>query len=140
MSCGDKLKQRCPKVYANCTSYESGVNEASSLKDDSCLTIEETTQDIYNQLDAQNEGLDLSALGEGCLDYTKTDGKYLVKDVLKKFEEKLCEAEEASSTSSLAETSISSWGLDLECLQDSCGTQNINTLKDLLQAIITKIC
>lgn len=140
MSCGDKIKQRCPKVYANCTSYTGTVNVDSSLVDTGCRVIEETTQDIYNQLDAISQANDLSELGSSCLTYPKVDNKYQIKDVLKKFEDKLCELDTPSSSQPITINSdITSWGLDLECLEDACGEQ-ITTFKGLLQAIITKIC
>lgn len=141
MSCGDKIKQRCSKVYANCVSYEGTVNTNSSLLTEGCLVIEETTQDIYNQLDAISEANDLSDLGSSCLTYPQVDNKYQIKDVLKKFEDKLCELDITSSSSEAINinSDITSWGLNLECLEDACGEQ-ITTFKGLLQAIITKIC
>ena len=141
MSCGDKIKQRCPKDYANCTSYESNVNPDSSLLTTSCRTIEETTQDIYDQLGKLATTSDLSELGKKCLTYPKVDNKYVLKDVLLKLEEKFCELDTAGSTSEplTIDSNITSWGLDLDCLQAPCGAQ-ITTFKQLLQAIINKIC
>lgn len=141
MSCTDKKKQRCPKVYANCVSYESEVNTDSALKNENCLTIEETTQDIYNQLGKIATVTDLSNLGNNCLTYPKVDNKYQLKDVLKKFEEKLCDLDTTDPSKECINinSDITSWGLNLECLEDACGEQ-ITTFKGLLQAIITKIC
>lgn len=83
-----KIKNTCgTRIVAECVDYESTVNTNSSLAESDCLTIEETTEDIYTQL----EEINLSALGESCLTYVETeDGKLIVKNVLLKMEEEIC--------------------------------------------------
>lgn len=52
MACNDKISNLCGnKTYAACVDYEGTVNSQSELINDECLSIEETTQDIYNQLE-----------------------------------------------------------------------------------------
>jgi len=137
----NKVKSTCTgnRNFASCIMYESGVNADSSLDADECpLTLEETTQDIYDQL----EGLDLSALGEKCLEYVEDeDGKYIVKNVLIKFEEKICELEEKIT----ALENIKTCDIDLSCcdfdfgsLVDACGNQPTK-LCEVIQLILTTI-
>ena len=48
--CNNKIKHTCfEPTKAECVDYEGTVNSQSELVDNSCLSIEETTQDIYNQ-------------------------------------------------------------------------------------------
>ena len=138
--CNQKIKATCGVTnFATCIYYESTINTDSELDDNTCLTIEETTQDIYNQL----ENLDLSALGDLCLSYTTVGGKNIVKNVLLKFEEKICELSEKVNlleTTDICNKSITSCNLDLSCLDLLPCDTPINTLGDLLQAMINKIC
>lgn len=136
MGCQEKIKERCKKVYANCTSYEGIVNTDSSLTDEGCLTIEETTQDIYDQL----EHLNLSELGQKCLTYVEEDGKLYVNKVLLQLEQEICDLKTQLNT--IQTTSVLNTvlvGIDFQCLQGDCDNQ-IVTLQDLLNSIITKIC
>lgn len=136
-----KIKATCTgtKTWAVCTQYESNVNSESSLDDSTCLNLEETTQDIYNQLDGIN---DLSELGEECLTYVLEEGKLLVKNVLLKHEQEICTLKTQIATlqtTNLCNTDITGCGLDLSCLVDACGNP-INTFSQLVQAMIDKIC
>lgn len=54
MACdNDQIKQSCGNItYAACTQYQGGVSSESDLDPiNDCLSLEETTQDIYSQLD-----------------------------------------------------------------------------------------
>ncbi len=89
--CGNKVKYTCSESKpAECVEYEGTVNTNSSLDADSCKSVEETTQDIYNQL----EDINLSELGENCLEYLPEDGRIKVKTVLLKYEEEICNLKE----------------------------------------------
>ncbi len=86
----NKIKNTCAgnKIQASCVDYEGIVNTNSSLDVEDCLVLSETTEDIYKQL----EEINLSALGNECLTYVETEeGRVIVKNVLLKFEEKICE-------------------------------------------------
>lgn len=135
----NKVKQTCNgENYAICVKYEGTVNAQSSLINDSCITIEETTQDIYNQLDT----ISTEDLGELCLTYTMEGGKLLVKNVLKKYEEKICELENKLNTiynTSFWNIPIQGSGIDLKCLTTPCNT-TIITVKDLVESLIGKVC
>ena len=138
MNCHNRLKHTCSSVnYATCIHYESSVNTDSEYDENDCLSIEETTQDIYNQL----ENLDLSALGELCLTYVQENNKNIVKNVLLKFEEKICELEnrvEELETVDICNQSIVPCNLDFGTLTTECGDQP-TTLAETLQLILDNL-
>lgn len=71
MGCGNKVEHNCgSKTYAVCTKYEGEVSRNSFLKDD-CKNIEQTTQDIYTQLDAIDDKLNLTSLDNRCVSFTE---------------------------------------------------------------------
>ena len=134
----NRISHTCgERTYLICSEYEGSVNSDSSLIEESCLNGQEVVQDIYNQL----ENLDLSALGELCLEYTQASGKNIVKNVLLKFEEKICELEnrvEELETVDICNQSITSCNLDFGDLVDACGNQP-TTLAETLQLILTQL-
>lgn len=141
-NCGkNKLKHKCGiKTPATCVFYDLTLPELSKLSIlEDCISIEDTTSDTYSLLQSVFQSVDTTGLGEKCLTYEKTKNIYkptedvvLVKTVLLKFEEKICE---------LLETSDEEDGLNLDfkCLVSPCGEQ-ITSLKDLLQVLIDEVC
>ena len=138
MNCHNKTKHTCSSVnYSTCIHYEGSVNTNSELVNETCLDIEQTTQDIYNQL----ENLDLSALGELCLSYVQENNKNIVKNVLLKFEEEICNLKEELETVKnrpLCEMPLGDC-VDTKCLVDAC-SENISTVGQLLQALVDINC
>ena len=135
----NKIKHTCgERTYLICAEYEGNVNTDSSLVDVNCKNGEEVIQDIYNQLD----NLDLSELGESCLDYISDEsGKNLVKNVLLKFEEEICNLKEELKTVKnrpLCEMPLGDC-VDTKCLVDACN-ENISTVGQLLQALVDINC
>ena len=134
----NKIFHTCgEKTFLVCSEYEGSVNTDSSLIEESCLNGQEVVQDIYNQL----ENLDLSALGELCLSYVQEDNKNIVKNVLLKFEEKICELEnrvEELETVDICNQSITSCNLDFGLLTNQCDTQP-TTLAETLQLILDNL-
>jgi hypothetical protein len=142
-NCNNRVKQTCGSInYATCISYETELPTFSELG--GCVSIEETTEELYNLVGEIKEEIDLSELGEKCLEYiTDENNKVVVKNVLLKFEEKICELEEKVTeleTTDICNKSITSCNLDLSCLDSLPCDTPINTLGDLLQAMINKIC
>jgi hypothetical protein len=142
----NKIKNSCTgnKTYAACTIFEGDVNEDSALFEDSCdPSLEETTQDLYDQIGAIKNNQDLSDLGNACLEYVEDeDGKIIVKNVLIKLEEEICTLKteiETLKNTAFCDLKITDCGLDLECLTGACDN-DVVTVKDLFQSIITKIC
>ena len=134
----NKISHTCgERTYLICSEYEGTVNTDSSLTEESCLNGQEVVQDIYNQL----ENSDLSALGELCLTYVQEDNKNIVKNVLLKFEEKICELSEKVNlleTTDICNQSITSCNLDFGDLVDACGNQP-TTLAETLQLILDNL-
>ena len=93
-SCQSKVKHTCTGSiqYALCTSYQTELPEFSELE---CPSIEETTEELYNLVGEIKEQTDLSELGERCLEYLLDENdKIVVKNVLLKFEEEICNLKE----------------------------------------------
>ena len=135
----NKVKQTCgSEQYATCVSYEGTVNNQSSLINDSCISIEETTQDIYDQLGKMTT----DGLGYACLAYTLDNQKITIKNVLKKYEEEICSLKtqiQNIHNETFWNIPIAGSGLDLKCLVTPCNT-TITTVKELFQALIIKDC
>mgnify|MGYP003404489374 CR=1 FL=1 len=137
-NCNQKIKHTCGSiVFADCTSYEGTVNADSEFNENNCLSIEQTTQDIYNQLD----NLDLSELGELCLNYVQENNKNIVKNVLLKHEEKICELQARVlelETIDICNKLITACDLDFGDLVTACGNQP-QTLAEVLQLILDNL-
>ena len=135
----NKISHTCgERTYLICSEYEGSVNSDSSLIEESCLNGQEVVQDIYNQL----ENLDLSALGELCLSYVQENNKNIVKNVLLKFEEEICnlkEELELVKNRQICDIPITECLPNLDCLTDACDN-NITTLGEWMLAVQTKIC
>jgi len=143
-NCNNKIKQTCGTTnYATCISYESSVNTQSSLPQEGCYDLEETTEDIYEQLEDIRTEINLDELGEKCLTYVPTvEGKTIVKNVLLKHEEEICLLKERIAeleARQLCDFPITDCNLDFMCLADACGG-SVTTVGELLQALITKSC
>jgi hypothetical protein len=135
----NKISHTCgTNTYAQCVITEGDVNTDSELFEVECTNLQENLDDIYNQLG----NLDLSALGESCLTYVESeDGKNIVKNVLLKFEEKICELQEkvtALENRQLCDMLIGDC-VDVACLTDACDN-SITTFGELLQALVIKSC
>lgn len=135
----NKVRDTCgSSILSECVVYEGTTNENSPLSEDCALSLAETTQDIYTQL----EEINLSELGESCLDYVLTeDSKIIVKNVLLKYEEEICELKQKVSdleTISICNMSIVDCDLDFLGLVDACGNQP-TTVKEVLQIILNNI-
>jgi hypothetical protein len=139
MDCNKKVSNTCgTNQYAPCVFYELDLPDFSLIEDD-CVTIEDTTSDVYALISDIREQLDLSDLGEDCLTYAlDSNSKIVVKNVLAKIEEKYCELEEKVNNlteTGLCNISISECNLNLGTLTDNCDVQP-STLKALLQLLI----
>ena len=139
-----KLKNRCGlKTSARCVFYDLSLPEHSKLKIlNECITIEETTDDLYALTKHILDHLDTSELGKGCLSYQESKSSYkdekvtLIKDILKKLEDEVCALKNVGNSGSEG----NNFGkLDLKCLvTDPCDTALSDT--DVIQLIINKLC
>ena len=145
--CNDRLSRNCGKKHpATCIDYEGDLHENTNLDECDCHTLEDVIEDINDELDDINKQIDLSELGDSCFNFeTDDEGRIVVKEVLLKFEEAICDLQDATSTEdesgcpSIFTEDISCLNLDFGCLTDPCGGQ-ITNLKDLLQALINQVC
>ena len=139
----NKISHTCGTTnYSTCIHWEGDVNPQSELVGNTCLDQEIVTQDQYNQLENIWNEIDLSELGNQCLEYVETDeGKTIVKNVLLKFEEKICELEERILE--LEERPLCSLPIgdcvDTLCLEDACNN-TITTFGEWMNAVTVKIC
>lgn len=140
MGCGNKTKETCGDVvYATCVDYEGDLGVNTKIVDD-CVTIEETTEDLYSITDDIILDLDTSELGELCLTYPLIEGTVRPKSVLKVHETEICQLkEDLEALGDLENLDITSWDIDFECLSDQCENP-ITTLGGLLQALVTQSC
>lgn len=138
MGCNNKIKHTCgDSLKAECVDYEGTLNSESGLINESCLSIEETTQDIYEQL----KQINVTDIND-CLSYQETGGKVLINSVVKTHGEELCALKQqitALQNTTICNISILNCGIDFKCLQTPCGNE-IQTLKDWIQAVTNKIC
>lgn len=93
MGCGKySISETCgERVYATCTFYQTDLPEWSDLVEQNCVTIEETTGELYEQLTTIKDNLDTNSLGEKCLTYpTNTEGEIAQSQVNLTFEAEIC--------------------------------------------------
>ena len=135
-TCGDRSSN------ARCVFYDLNIHSFSKLSDSECVTVEETTSDLYNLVSWLRESINIENLDIRDLDlqsvldsYEPTKQRYLVKDVLEGI------ISQVDDIKKLAESNDTNSGLELDfkCLVSSCGTP-ITSLKDLLQALIDEVC
>lgn len=137
--CHNKIKNTCGNTtYATCVKYETTLPEFSKII--SCPTIEETTEELYRELEEYKDENDLSLLGERCLTYTKKNNRNIVKNILLEYEKQICTLKqeiEDFKTKGICELSIVGCNLNLTDLVDACG-ETPTTLGQLLQTLINK--
>ena len=135
-TCGDRSSN------ARCVFYDLNIPSFSKLSDSECVTVEETTSDLYNLVAWLRESINIENLDIRDLDlqsvldsYEPTKQRYLVKDVLEGI------ISQVDDIKKLAESNDTNSGLELDfkCLVSSCGAP-ITSLKDLLQALIDEVC
>jgi hypothetical protein len=146
MGCNDKLSSTCGKRHnAKCVDYEGDLHGSTELDDCDCHNVESVIEDLNSTVDEIEESIDLSTLGDRCIDYEEVDGKIQVKEALLKIEEVVCELKDQvedtdnNDCPNIFTQDFSCLNLDFKCLTDPCGDQ-ITNLKGLLQALIDKSC
>lgn len=140
MGCRNKIKHTCgTRLNSRCVTYEEYIPEDSELFEEDCITIEETTKDLYTITDTIKDDIDLEFLGNNCIDYEEEiAGDIKVKEALQKLEEEICTLKD-SIIESDGECCIDVNTIKTECLVDECGT-GFSTPNELIQAIIDKLC
>lgn len=142
-NCGNKVSNTCgTRSYSACVDFEGTPNSQSELVEETCLDQEQVTQDLYDQIGEIKDETDLSGLGELCLEYVTEDGKIIVKNVLAKFEEFICDLQTRITeleTESICSKPIGECQDVIGCLVDPCDN-SILTLGDWMKAVTEKIC
>lgn len=137
-NCGNKVKNTCgEKVYATCVYYEEVVPAFSSLAEEDCITLEQTTDDTYTLIGEIKDEIDLSALGEDCIVYGVTPK--IVKNVLLRYEQEICSLRDRVlelEETAICNVDITGCGLTLGV--DDCDNP-ITTLGQLLEYILTNL-
>jgi hypothetical protein len=131
-TCGDT-------TFAGCAVFEGTTNNASKIKENCKKSVENTTQDIYNQL---GELTNLAQLGQSCLTYDKTaDNRTIVANVLLKIEQEVCTLKnkvQALETVALCNKSVVGCNFDFGTLTNQCETQP-QTFKEVIQLILDNL-
>lgn len=66
--CHDKIKLKCgTKNFAPCVKYQNYVSPKTKLTQTTCLSLEDTTKDLYELIDEIKAELDLSGITSTCL-------------------------------------------------------------------------
>ena len=127
MGC-NKIKDTCVDYnYATCVYYELDLPEISNITDD-CVTLEDTTEDLYQiveTLEAQIGLEDEEVAGE-------------LIDAQAQLIETLQQKVETLENKNICEQSIEGCNLELQGLVDICGEQP-DTVGELLQIIVNQI-
>lgn len=63
----NQRKDSCSKYYAICSIYEGNVPSYSDLNEEECISLEETTQDLYSLVTEIKEDIDVTDLDFDCL-------------------------------------------------------------------------
>jgi hypothetical protein len=139
----NKIKYTCSGEvqYAPCVKYEGLVNTQSPLKEEDCLNLDQTTSDIYTQIEDILNDLNLTSLGNNCLNYTLEESKLKIKNVLLKYEEEICNLKEevdTLKTIAVCDLDITSCNLEFNGLVDACG-ETPTKLGEVLNLIFSKI-
>jgi hypothetical protein len=134
----NKIKNTCPdSTFATCVDYENTLGDNTKLNQP-CITLDDTTKDLYELVDDLFDKVDLSEVPNDCLSYI---GDKDIKKVVQKYEEEICMLKEKVATlesTAICDMSIEPCDLELGSLVDSCG-EVPTTLKGLLQTMITQI-
>ena len=133
-----KTSNTCGKPIASeCIEYQGVIPDSSAISDETCPSIEQTTDDLYDRTESLLNNSDLTLLGNDCLTYVEKT----TKSVLLKHEEEICALKTlvgALGDKQICNMSITDCGLVFNGLTDECNNP-ITTLGELLQAIITEI-
>lgn len=144
MSCGSNIKSNCgKKQYATCTYYETEFPNWSAWYEKDCVTIEDTTEELYDEVTELKAKNDFSSLTTSCskIDLQKDGGvvtpKSFAESVLNILEEIKCP--QTGQDLIDRDIDLQNYNLNYKCLVSPCGTP-ITRLSQLLQIMINKHC
>ena len=142
MGCGDKKRNTCfSEQTSTCTKYTGGLSDKSKLLVwKGCINVDDVVEELYKDVDDLNDKVE-AEISNSCIDYGTdiVNGKIDVDKAVEKHDKILCQLLGNSSQSALNTIDITDWNIYPKCLGDECQT-GLHTLKDLIQAIINKLC
>lgn len=113
--CKDKIAPRCKKVPANCVHYEGEIPEFSTLAQDDCNSIQNTTEDIYGILQQIKDDSDLSDVNSDCFEQLQNPK---IKTLVQRIMDKICAMDELLSEQT---DIIGQMQQEITELQENCG-------------------
>ena len=132
------MKNNCTKSQeAGCTFYRNYLPPDSELNKESCVSIADTTEEIYKDLEKLKKDSDLSDLGNSCIEYNPVEReKPTIKEFALKIEEEVCNLKSINKVAeSVCNIPLEGCNLELGNLVDQCGEQP-QTFGQLLQILI----
>lgn len=136
MSCTGDISNLCAEYQESpCVRYDGPLGSLTTITDN-CVNQYKVNEDLYNITDTINNKLNIDNLTSTCITIP-TDAT--IGDIIILYEDKLCELQDKVDNIDYSQIDISTWGLDIDCLVDSCGDP-ITKLGQFLQAITTNTC
>lgn len=136
-TCNDKnlLSNTCTvRANARCIDYDGDVSNSSSLKDETCISIHDTTEDLYGLVEnIENQLVPSTLVSNSCLVYPRNPTH---SDILTTLDSAICNIQNNQTTNAL---DYDVKDLDMKCLTTPCGDKIAN-VRELLQALIDKVC
>ena len=91
-NCKGKIGNTCGKKHpAKCIDYEGTYHNNTELEVCDCNSLEDVIEDINSELNDINDSIDLTNLGESCIEYTQEGDTLKVSEALLAIESKVCE-------------------------------------------------
>lgn len=142
MTCRSKISNRCgSKTPSGCVSYELEVPEFSSLDNEDCLSVEDTTKDIYEILGQIKEQISIEDVNlSECLAIEAEDKESfsaLLNKIIAAVEAVKCPEEPKVIGSDI---NLEAIGVEIDCLVDKCSEEPITKLSQLLTTIVARLC
>ena len=136
-TCGDKnlLSNTCTvRTNSRCIDYDGNVSNNSSLKNETCINIHDTTEDLYELSEnIESQLVPPTLVSNSCLSYPNNPTH---SDILLTLDSVICNIKSTQTTNAL---DYDVKDLDLKCLTTPCGDQ-ISNVRELLQVLIDKVC
>ena len=134
----NKIKCNCgTRQNARCVYYDAYLPKYSKLDED-CVSIDETTEELYENQEKILDSIDLVKLGKKCIDYSEfqEEDSLKVNEAFLTFEKEICELKNKKNDDSY---SIDLDKIDFKCLSDPCNNE-ITSLENLIQVLINEVC
>lgn len=143
--CLEKLTSTCVRNYATCVSYEGYIPEISDLSKAVCVSLDDTTEDIYKFIEKFHIALSTDTFDDYCIEFdTNDEGEITQREVNLGLILKVCELESliealgGGESIDMSKLDLDSCDLNLTDFVDACG-ESITSVCGLLQALVDKV-